>query len=285
MFYYKNKNDKKKRILAGAVAVIIVLAMIASMVVSAFAEETQGQVQAKSYDLTFNKKTTGVFGRGVSYEGISLEGKTYDEAVSEINEYANDRLTRYMQLDVLGYKYDYDGSSFSTTWANPDVVSQLSNMTLEGNLIEQYKKQKDLDQSPIDLDLQFTVDEDAVRSTVAEYTSHFYKDPQNATVTRENGQFVVTEGVTGVSFDTDAIAAELLAKIEDFSTADSIQYSFPFTETPPTYDSSYFNFSPTPLGSYTTTRLGDEPRTNNIRISAQNLNGNVIYPGETASTL
>ena len=36
---------------------------------------------------------------------------------------------------------------------------------------------------------------------------------------------------------------------------------------------------------YTTTRLGDEPRTNNIRISAQNLNGNVIYPGETASTL
>lgn len=285
MFYYKNKNDKKKRILAGAVAVIIVLAMIASMVVSAFAEETQGQVQAKSYDLTFNKKTTGVFGRGVSYEGISLEGKTYDEAVSEINEYANDRLTRYMQWDVLGYKYDYDGSSFSTTWTNPDVVSQLSNMTLEGNIVEQYKKQKDIDQSPIDLDLQFTVDEDAVRSTVAEYTSHFYKDPQNATVTRENGQFVVTEGVTGVSFDTDAIAAELLAKIEDFSTADSIQYSFPFTETPPTYDSSYFNFSPTPLGSYTTTRLGDAPRTNNIRVSAQNLNGNVIYPGETASTL
>ena len=66
--------------------------------------------------------------------------------------------------------------------------------------------------------------------------------------------------MTGVSFDTDAITAELLAKIEDFSTADSIQYSFPFTETPPTYDSSYFNFSPTPLGSYTTTRLGDAPK-------------------------
>ena len=97
-----------------------------------------------------------------------------------------------------------------------------------------------MNQSPIDsLIYSLQVDEDAVRSTVAEYTSHFYKDPQNATVTRENGQFVVTEGVTGVSFDTDAIATELLAKIEDFSTADSIQYSFPFTETPPTYDSSY----------------------------------------------
>ena len=80
-------------------------------------------------------------------------------------------------------------------------------------------------------------------------------------------------------------ATELLAKIEDFSTADSIQYSFPFTETPPTYDSSYFNFSPNPLGSYTTNRLGDAPRTTNITVSANFMNGSVIYPGETGSAL
>ena len=283
MFYYKNKNDKKKRIFAGAVAVIIVLAMVASMVVSAFAEETT--VQAKSYNLTLNKKTDGVFGRGVSYEGVSLEGKTYDEAVAEINEYVNARLTRYIQWDVLGYQYDYDGSSFSTTWTNPEVVDQLQDLTLKGNLVEQYKKQKDLDNAPVDLDLQFAVDENAVRSTVAEYTEHFYQEPKNATVTRENGQFIVTEGVTGVSFDTDAITNELLTQIEDFSTADAIQYSFPFTETAPAYDSSSFNFSPNPLGSYTTDRLGDAPRTKNITVSANFLNGNVIYPGETASAL
>lgn len=284
MFYYKNKNDKKKRIFAGAVAVIIVLAMVASMVVSAFADEA-APVQAKSYDLTLNKTAVGVFGRGVSYEGISLEGKTCDEATAEINEYVDDRLTRYMQWDVLGYKYDYDGSTFSTTWTNPEVVDQLQDLTLKGNLVEQYKKQKDLDQNPVDLDLQFSVDENAVRSTVAEYTEHFYQEPKNATVTRENGQFVVTEGVTGISFDTDAIANELLAQIEDFSTADDIQYTFPFTETAPAYDSSSFNFSPNPLGSYTTNRLGDAARTQNITQSADNMNGSVIYPGETASAL
>lgn len=284
MFYYKNKNDKKKRIFAGAVAVIIVLAMVASMIVSAFADETT-PTSAKAYDLTLNKETTGVFGRGVSYEGISLEGKTYDEASEEINEYVNDRLTRYMQWDVLGYQYDYDGSTFSTTWTNPDVVDQLSDLTLKGNLVEQYKKQKDLDASPVDLDLQFAIDENAVRSTVAEYTGHFAQDPKNATVTRENGQFVVTEGVTGIAFDTDAIANELIAKMEDFSTADDIQYSFPFTETAPTYDSSSFNFSATPMGSYTTHRLGDAARTQNIRVSAENMNGTVVYPGETASAL
>ena len=284
MFYYKNKNDKKKRIFAGAVAVIIVLAMVASMIVSAFADEA-APVQAKSYNLTLNKKTTGVFGRGVSYEGISLEGKTYDEAVAEINDYVNARLTRYMQFDVLGYQYDYDGNAFSTTWTNPEAVDQLQNLTLQGSLVEQYKKQKDLDQNPVDLDLQFSIDEDAVRSTVAEYTNHFYQEPKNATVTRENGQFIVTEGVTGVSFDTDAIANELIAKLEDFSNADSFQYSFPFTETAPAYDSSSFNFSATPLGSYTTNRLGDSARTHNIDISASNMNGSIVYPGETASTL
>lgn len=284
MFYYKNKNDKKKRIFAGAVAVIIVLAMVASMIVSAFADET-APVQAKSYDLTLNKKTTGVFGRGVSYEGISLEGKTYDEAIAEINEYVDDRLTRYMQWDVLGYKYDYDGTTFSTTWTNQDVVDQLQDLTLQGNLVEQYKKQKDLDANPVNLDLQFAVDENAVRSTVAEYTEHFYQEPQNATVKRENGQFVVTEGVTGISFDTDAIANELLAQIEDFSTADDIQYTFPFTQTDPQYTSASFNFSPTPMGSYTTHRLGDAARTKNIQLSADNMNGTIVYPGEKASAL
>lgn len=284
MFYYKNKNEKKKRIFAGAVAVIIVLAMVASMVVSAFAGEAASS-QTKSYDLTLNKKTVGVFGRGVSYEGISLEGKTYDEAAAEIDAYVNDRLTRYMQWDVLGYKYDYDGTSFSTTWTNPDVVSQLQSLTMNGNIIEQYKKQKDLDQNPVDLDLQFSVDEEAVRSTVSEYTQHYSQNPKNATVRRENGQFIVTEGVTGISFDEEAIVNELLAQIEDFSTADSIQYSFPFTETPPDYDSSCFNFSATPMGSYTTYKLGDSARTQNITVSAQNMNGSIIYPGEMASAL
>lgn len=77
MFCWK-RIDKKKRILAGAIN--IVFAMIALMIVSAFADESvvqdESAVQDESYNLTLNKKPTGVFGRGVSYEGISLEGKT-----------------------------------------------------------------------------------------------------------------------------------------------------------------------------------------------------------------
>ena len=55
-FNYKNKNDKKKTHPSRCSCSDYRISMIASMVVSAFAEETQGQVQAKSYDLTFNKK-------------------------------------------------------------------------------------------------------------------------------------------------------------------------------------------------------------------------------------
>ena len=284
MFYYKNKKDKKRRILAGVVAVVIVLAMVASMIVSAFAAEAVG-VHAKSYDLTFNKKTVGVFGRGVSYEGISLEGKTYDEAISEINQYVDDRLTRYMQLDVLGYQYDYDGTSFNTTWVNKEVVDQLKDLTMKGSIIEQYKKQKDLDQSPVDLQFEFSFDEDAVRTTISDYVAHYSQEPKNATVTRQDGQFIVTEGVTGIAFDTEAICTSLLAQMKDFSTAEDIRYSFPFTETPPAYDSSCFNFSATPLGSYTTYKLGDSARTKNIALSAYYMNGSVFYPGEKASAL
>lgn len=280
MFYYK--NEKKKRMIAGAVAVVIVAAMVASMVISAFAGET---TQSKQYSLSLNKSTTGVFPRGVSYEGISLEGKTYEEATAEIRQYADARLMRQIRWDVLGYEKEYDGGSFVTTWTNPDVTEQLKGLTMKGDLVEQYKKQKDLDENPVDLDLTFSIDESLVRDQVQAYVDMYSVSPKNATVRLEGGQFIVTEAVNGISFDTDAICDSIIAQLEDFSTADELRYSFPFTETPATYNSASFNFSATPLGSYTTYKLGDGPRTQNIMVSAQNMNGTIIYPGEKASAL
>lgn len=100
MFYYKNKNDKKKlhpsRCSCSDYRISHDCLYGRLCFCRRDARPGSGKVLRSD---RFNKKTTGVFGRSVSYEGISLEGKTYDEAVSEINEYANDRLTRYMQLD------------------------------------------------------------------------------------------------------------------------------------------------------------------------------------------
>lgn len=126
-----------------------------------------GTTQLQVFTLSLNTSTVGVFPRGVSYAGISLEGKTLEEAKSEIDDYIADRETRYMAWNVLGNIYEYSADSFGVTCTNPDIVSELDDLTMSGNIVEQYKKQKDLDMSPVNLDLQFSIDTQALHDTVS----------------------------------------------------------------------------------------------------------------------
>ena len=250
------------------------------------AQTTQTETnQSQVFTLSFNTSTVGVFPRGVSYAGISLEGKTLEEAKDEIDDYITDRETRYMAWNVLGNIYEYSADSFGVTCTNPDIVSELDDLTMSGNIVEQYKKQKDLDMSPVDLDFQFSMDTQALHDTVSQYVSSFSRSTSNASVSRVGDQFVVTEAVNGIAFDTESIYNELLAQITDYSTADSISYTFPYTETPATYTSADFAFSALPLGSFYTDGLGDTNRRKNISRAAENMNGRIFYPGETISAL
>ena len=241
--------------------------------------------QSREFTLSLNTSTVGVFPRGVSYEGISLEGKTLEEAKSEISDYITDRETRYMSWNILGGIYEYSANSFGVSCTNSDIVNELDTLTMGGNIVEQYKKQKDLDVNPVDLDLQFSIDAQTLHDTVSQYTAGLTRSTSNASVSRVGDQFVVTEAVNGIAFDAEAIYNELLALITDYSTAEAINYTFPYTETPATYTSADFAFSALPLGSFSTSGLGDENRRQNISRAAESMNGRIFYPGETISAL
>ena len=272
---------------AAATAAVIAVSLMASLAGEVSAKAVSPvKIEPQEYNLTLNGGQTGVFPRGVSFEGISLEGLTLEAARGEISEYVQDRYNRYIRLIFSPDNYyEYNGASLGTTWTNPDVVNQLNDATMSGNFVEQYKKQKDLDANPLDIDLQFSMDTEMVRGLIDQYVDALTTEPRNATCRREGGTFVVTEAVNGRLYDREAIYNELIGRLTDFSTAEEILYDVPCQVTPAQYDSSFFQFSGTPLGSYSTSGLGGEERRNNIIVSSNNMNGHVFYPGEQISTL
>ncbi|MBQ8640147.1 MAG: VanW family protein [Lachnospiraceae bacterium] len=246
------------------------------------------QMAAKAdvnYNITIRKANQNVvFQRGISIEGQSLEGMTLQQAADWVNTYVSEVQNRKINLSAFDNVFEYNGSSFGMTWSNPELVNDLSAYLTAGNFVEQYKLQKDLDANPVNLDIQLTYDESAVRSVVQNLADTYYAAPVDATTRRENGAWVVSPEIIGQEFDVEAIMTDLTALISDYDNHADINYDMPCIITEPNYTSADFAYSAQPLGSYATGNLGTWERTTNITIAAQRINGTIVYPGQEMST-
>lgn len=245
------------------------------------------EMQVKDYAMNVRRVNQNiVFQRGVSIEGQSLEGMSVAEVKTWIEDYVKTRQERAITVTVFtDNEYCYNGESFGTTWKNPEVMDTLSSYVTGGNFVEQYKKQKDLDACPVDLSIDLTIDEEKVKAEIENLAAYFNIDPVNATTRLEGSGFVVSPEIVGKQFDVETISAELIEKITDFDETEQLVYDMPYTEVVPEWRTEHFNFSPSPLGKYSTGNLGDAARVTNLIKSAEGINGTVVYPGEEISAL
>lgn len=233
----------------------------------------------------FSADREAVFPKYLTIQGTDIGGMTLEEVRSFVSEYAQERVSRHVTFMVLGSAYEYEMSSFGMTWTNPDLADELETYLLNGNFVEQYTKQKDLEYAPAAYTVDFTFDQEFLAAQVRTYTDHFTASPTNASVQLVEGGFQVIEGAAGHVFDPDAITAELVSLMSDYTQTETLVYDFPHTDTEPQYKSDTFNFTFSVLGECVTRELGEESRRNNIILSASKINGKVVYPGETFTAL
>ncbi|MBR3643090.1 MAG: VanW family protein, partial [Parasporobacterium sp.] len=244
--------------------------------------------EQKAYDMEIHTiENQPVVLKGLSVEGSSMAGMTQDEVTAWINDYVDKRMKKHLQLTVLEDNvYHYDSQTLGVTWKNPEVVYQISQYLNNGNLVQQYKHQKDLENNPVDLDITFTYDETFLEDQIMLLTGQFSREPVNATVERIDGSFKITPEVPGITFDTESIINEVAGAMFNMDSAESIEYDFPYTNIAPRVTAFIFeNFAPQPLGSFTTGNLGGENRSHNIELSISRVNGKLIMPGEEVSAL
>ncbi len=249
-------------------------------------ESASGAPPSSSQSTEFLPNKTGTFPANVSVGGISLEGMTLDEANTEVSILADDLLSRPMHLTYSDQTLDLSAKDLGITWANPDVVSDLNSHVSRGNFIVRYKAMKELEKGPITQDIQLTGDVETVKAAILPSLEAATVAARNASVKRENGTFAVTPDQTGISYGADAAAASILTQALDIHM-DSISYNAePIITEPSVKADAFQNFSAAPLGSSTTAFLArDTARADNVRRSAEAINGKYFMPGEEISTL
>ena len=226
----------------------------------------------------------GLVPEGLSVDGISLAGMTADEARRFFIDRGRSGAARGVSFEFPGESVSVDRGQIGLEWANPHDFDRYYEQ-LTGGVADWLALRNELKSAPEDIRISYGVNTETLAAALNEALAAHTHAKQNPSLSRVDGQFIVTEGVPGVSYDADSIFLDLVGKLVVWSEDQTVSMEMPQIITPTDFDSSVFSFSPQPLGSYTTSSLGSPERAGNIARSAQIMNGHIFMPGEQISAL
>lgn len=221
---------------------------------------------------------------GIYVGDLSLEGMTKNEAEQTVKEYVEAKLNQSVTLDVNGTMAETSARELGLSWSNPDAVDEaLKGSEVKGNLIRRYMKEKDLQENPVKVQLEMNVDQESVSAFVEEQCQGAVAEAQDATITRENNEFIITPSVTGLAVDMDATERALNEALNAEGTERVTVEAVITTEEPRIKTEDLAEIKDV-LGTYTTDFSSSGwARSTNLKVGAGKINGKVLMPGDVLS--
>ncbi|MGN0155576.1 MAG: VanW family protein [Lachnospiraceae bacterium] len=221
---------------------------------------------------------------GVYLDGVYVGGLTKEEAMEEYDKYIDG-------IEDLKLTFTTSVGSYSTTLEEIDVsvsvedaVDTAFNYGRQGNILTRYKEIKALEEENVVLVPEKKFDEEKLKEKLENETSDIVNAPKNASITRENGEFIIYDGEKGTSIKVD----ETVKEVEDIFAAEweqkDIKISAVVEEQEPQYTTDDFYKIDSVLGqSVTNYNSGNTARSQNLATGASKVSGTVLMPGEQFS--
>lgn len=220
---------------------------------------------------------------GISAGGQNLGGLEEEAAKQKIEEIAETKRTQTITLDVNGTTVETTVEELGYYWENQDVIEETVKECYTGNIVRRYMKQKDLKKNPVELKLDFKADEGRVRSVLEELCVPLQQEAADASITREDGQFVVTPSQSGLVVDLEQTMELLQEGIEgDLQQPLVINAAVAVSE--PAKTTEMLSQIQDVLGTFSTDfSSSSRSRATNLQVGSSKINGHVLMPGETLS--
>lgn len=220
---------------------------------------------------------------GIYVGDFELGGMTEEEAEAKVKEYVDGQEDRKITLDVDGQQVETSAKELGFYWSNTDAVDAAAEHAVGGNLVRQYMGVKDLEKDPVHIPLETAVDEERVRQFVEKECAGMVAEPQNASITRVEGKFVITPDAEGKTVDiaaTKKAVDEALAAGPD--TPAAVKAAVTVKE--PDITEEMLTTIGDVLGTFSTDfSSSGAARAKNLANGAGKINGHLLMPGETLS--
>lgn len=258
----------KKRILVGMLSVLA--AMIFMML-----------------PMNAEAKEADVIKDGVYAGDISLSGLTKEEAAVQINAYVDSLKQKLITLQGIEDKaVTVTVEELGIFWSNPEFLEEAVTLGTEGNVIERYKAIKDIEHNNKTYDIEIDFDIHRINDVVVEKCTVYDRPAIDFGLKRQGGQFVITEGNTGIGVDVELSIDAIYSYMMDQWNKDNSNIDLVVEVTQPRGSSEMLAKVTDVLSTFSTTfATSNSSRSANVTNGCQLINGELLYPGDEFSML
>lgn len=227
--------------------------------------------------------SAGTLPSGFIVGGFDLTGLTEEEANQKIEDYVASMSGQAITLTIDGNEITTTAADLGFAWSNQAEIEEAAARYAGGNLLRRYLNQKSLEEKPLDIGIETAVDAGRVAEFVDTRLSEYTRPAQDATITKTEAGFEVTESVVGMEVDKEATKQALDEAIQNGLTG-PVTVAAVVTETQPTKTAEELETIQDVLGTFSTSfSAGNRSRTKNLTTGAGKINGTVLMPGEEFS--
>lgn len=220
---------------------------------------------------------------GLSAEGQNLTGLTTEEAKKTIEDYVASMAGHRVILDVQGEKVATTARELGFYWSNEEAVEEALGQYENSNLVRRYFMAEDLAKEPVEIPVETSVQEEAISAFVAENCTELGEPGQDASITRENGEFIITPETAGVAVNLEATSAALNEALKD-GLDQTVTVTAVVEESDPAVTAEDLETIQDVLGTFSTDfSSSGAARSTNLTVGAEKINGHLLMPGETLS--
>ena len=223
---------------------------------------------------------------GVYLEEINVSGMSKEEAIDAVNETVEQRLSKTITLIGVGNsEVPVQVSELGLVWTNPGIVTEAVSLGKSGNIVKRYKELKNLEQNNKVYDIRYGANKDAIKEILSTRCAVGNIEKTDATLTRENGTFVATEGIAGYKVDETASLDRLYSFLTEEWDGEDGSFELSVIEDAPRGTAEELLSLTDVLGSFTTSfSTSGKSRSANVTNGCNLINGTLLYPGDEFST-
>lgn len=237
----------------------------------------------------YAKNYVGRQGDQVIYHHIYLDdtdvsGMTREEALAVLDEHVQTqgsrKLTMKLEKETMTVRLSELGLDIVQA---EKIVDTAFSYGKDGSVFARYRKIKKLEKEDLRLEVTYDVDDEKMQTVLEAKMQGMNKGTVDATISRKNGAFVITDEVTGITVDMEQSQAALKQYFSgDWKTGQATVQLVSTVDQPDVTREDLETIQDV-LGTYTTVCGYGGGRVKNIETGASKMDGTLLMPGEEFS--